>query len=57
MNIHKSWLIILCLLILSMVLIGGFTRLSGSGLSMTKWHPKKGILPPISSTLPQPSLT
>ncbi len=31
-----------------MVVLGGFTRLTGSGLSMTDWRPVTGILPPLS---------
>jgi cytochrome c oxidase assembly protein subunit 15 len=33
---------------LSMVTIGGFTRLSGSGLSITEWKPIVGTIPPIT---------
>jgi cytochrome c oxidase assembly protein subunit 15 len=32
-----------------MVLIGGYTRLSGSGLSITEWKPITGVIPPISN--------
>lgn len=42
------WLLILCGLVFAMVVLGGFTRLTGSGLSMTDWRPVTGILPPIS---------
>ena len=31
-----------------MVVLGGFTRLTGSGLSMTDWRPVTGILPPLT---------
>jgi len=31
-----------------MVVLGGFTRLTGSGLSMVDWRPLMGILPPLS---------
>ena len=33
-----------------MVIIGGITRLTRSGLSMVEWHPISGIIPPISDT-------
>jgi len=31
-----------------MVILGGVTRLTGSGLSMVEWEPIMGILPPLS---------
>ena len=33
-----------------MVLLGGVTRLTGSGLSMVKWEPVTGLLPPLSQS-------
>lgn len=30
------------------VLLGGVTRLTESGLSMTDWHPVKGVKPPVT---------
>lgn len=42
------WLFILCGLIYAMVVLGGVTRLTGSGLSMVDWRPVTGLLPPIS---------
>ncbi len=50
-NYHKPigiWLLICCLAIYAMVVLGGITRLTGSGLSMVEWHPVMGILPPLS---------
>lgn len=41
------WLCICLLLVASMVLVGGYTRLSGSGLSITEWKPIHGVIPPI----------
>ena len=35
-------------MVFAMVVIGGFTRLTESGLSMTDWHPVTGWLPPLS---------
>jgi len=42
------WLLLLCALVFLMVVLGGVTRLTGSGLSITDWRPVTGILPPIS---------
>ncbi len=42
------WLLIVCALIFAMISIGGYTRLSGSGLSMVDWQPISGWLPPLS---------
>ncbi|MBT8108951.1 MAG: COX15/CtaA family protein [Gammaproteobacteria bacterium] len=43
-----TWLLICCGLVFAMVVLGGFTRLTGSGLSMVDWRPLMGILPPLS---------
>lgn len=43
-----TWLLICCGLVFAMVVLGGFTRLTGSGLSMVDWRPLMGILPPMS---------
>jgi len=42
-----SWLLICCALVFAMVVLGGVTRLTGSGLSMVDWRPVTGVLPPI----------
>jgi cytochrome c oxidase assembly protein subunit 15 len=42
------WLLICCGLVFAMVVLGGFTRLTGSGLSMVDWRPLMGWLPPMS---------
>jgi cytochrome c oxidase assembly protein subunit 15 len=42
------WLFICCGLVFAMVVLGGVTRLTGSGLSMAEWRPIMGILPPLS---------
>ncbi len=42
------WLFAVCFLIGAMVIIGGLTRLTGSGLSITQWKPIHGALPPLS---------
>ncbi len=43
-------LITLTLMILGMVIIGGITRLTGSGLSIVEWKPITGFLPPLTRT-------
>ena len=42
------WLILGALLVVLMVVIGGITRLTHSGLSMVKWEPIMGTLPPMN---------
>lgn len=42
------WLFVLCAMVFVMVVIGGLTRLTGSGLSMVEWKPLMGWLPPMS---------
>jgi len=43
-----NWLLICCGLVFAMVVLGGMTRLTGSGLSMVDWRPVLGALPPMS---------
>jgi heme a synthase len=42
------WLLIGCGLVFAMVVLGGVTRLTGSGLSMVDWRPLMGWLPPLT---------
>ena len=42
------WLFAVAFLVLAMVVVGGATRLTGSGLSITQWKPISGALPPLS---------
>src|SRR5215204_7420833 len=42
------WLLLCCVMIFAMVVIGGITRLTLSGLSITEWQPVTGIVPPLS---------
>ena len=44
-----NWLFALCALIFVMVVLGGVTRLTHSGLSMVEWRPLFGVLPPLSN--------
>lgn len=45
----RLWLYAVAALVLGMVLIGGATRLTESGLSITRWQPVMGALPPMSA--------
>lgn len=48
---HKAvmvWLFAVAAMVFTMVVVGGITRLTGSGLSMVEWRPLMGILPPLS---------
>lgn len=42
------WLGSLCLAIFTMIVVGGITRLTDSGLSMVEWRPLLGTLPPLN---------
>ncbi|MDR3374526.1 MAG: COX15/CtaA family protein [Ancalomicrobiaceae bacterium] len=42
------WLWLIAALVFAMVVVGGATRLTGSGLSITEWQPIMGALPPLS---------
>ncbi len=42
------WLFIMCGLVALMVSVGGATRLTGSGLSITEWRPVTGAIPPLN---------
>jgi len=44
------WLIIICIMVFTMVMIGGITRLTDSGLSMVDWRPFMGSIPPLNET-------
>ena len=48
-NFFLTWLIVLILLVGSIIVVGGLTRLTESGLSITKWELFSGILPPFNS--------
>jgi cytochrome c oxidase assembly protein subunit 15 len=41
-----AWLLVCMALVAGMVALGGYTRLSGSGLSITEWKPIHGVFPP-----------
>jgi cytochrome c oxidase assembly protein subunit 15 len=44
----RIWLYAIAALVLLMVVVGGATRLTGSGLSITEWKPIHGIIPPLN---------
>lgn len=44
----RVWLLILFVLVMAMVVVGGLTRLTDSGLSITEWRPIMGAVPPLS---------
>ncbi|MGH6804174.1 MAG: COX15/CtaA family protein, partial [Methyloceanibacter sp.] len=44
----RIWLGALAALIIAIILIGGATRLTDSGLSITEWQPLLGAIPPLS---------
>jgi cytochrome c oxidase assembly protein subunit 15 len=43
------WLLVCCALVFAMVVVGGVTRLTHSGLSITEWQPIVGTIPPLSN--------
>ena len=49
-KLFKNWLSISLLLVLSMIIVGGLTRLTNSGLSITEWELFKGIFPPTNTS-------
>lgn len=46
--IQRIWLAIVLVAIFALVLVGGATRLTDSGLSITEWKPVHGVIPPMS---------
>jgi cytochrome c oxidase assembly protein subunit 15 len=45
----KTWLLLSIACIIAMIIIGGYTRLTDSGLSIVEWRPVTGVLPPLSN--------
>ena len=43
-----GWLFVCCALVFAMIVVGGVTRLTHSGLSIVEWQPIVGALPPLS---------
>ncbi|MBO9440840.1 COX15/CtaA family protein [Phaeobacter italicus] len=44
----RAWLSVLFALVVAMIVVGGLTRLTDSGLSITEWRPVTGAIPPLS---------
>ncbi|OIQ45048.1 MAG: heme A synthase [Roseobacter sp. MedPE-SW] len=44
----RAWLMMLFALVVAMIVVGGLTRLTDSGLSITEWRPVTGAVPPLS---------
>ncbi len=44
----RTWIYVLAALVVLMVAVGGATRLTGSGLSITEWRPVTGAIPPLT---------
>jgi cytochrome c oxidase assembly protein subunit 15 len=44
----RVWLLAVAALVFALVSVGGATRLTGSGLSITEWQPIMGVIPPLS---------
>lgn len=44
----RAWLIVLFVMVMAMIVVGGLTRLTDSGLSITEWRPVTGALPPMN---------
>ncbi|MEM9780231.1 MAG: COX15/CtaA family protein, partial [Pseudomonadota bacterium] len=45
----RAWLVVLFGLVVVMIAVGGLTRLTDSGLSITEWAPVTGAIPPLSA--------
>jgi heme a synthase len=46
----RRWLMVLFALVVAMIAVGGMTRLTDSGLSITEWRPVTGAVPPMTET-------
>lgn len=44
----RYWLYLVLLVLFALFVVGGATRLTGSGLSITEWKPIHGVIPPLS---------
>ncbi len=43
-----TWLFVVCAFVFAMIVVGGITRLTESGLSMVNWEPISGVIPPLN---------
>ncbi|MEM9350632.1 MAG: COX15/CtaA family protein, partial [Pseudomonadota bacterium] len=46
----RAWLFVLAGLVVAMIVVGGLTRLTDSGLSITVWEPIRGAIPPLTAS-------
>lgn len=44
-----AWLFVLAAMVFAIVIVGGITRITESGLSITEWKPIRGIIPPLNA--------
>ena len=49
-NLFHFWLITCLILVFLIIIVGGLTRLTNSGLSITEWELLKGIFPPLTQS-------
>jgi cytochrome c oxidase assembly protein subunit 15 len=47
-SLIRGWLTLVALMIVAIVVVGGMTRLTHAGLSITEWKPVHGVIPPLS---------
>jgi cytochrome c oxidase assembly protein subunit 15 len=45
----RGWLYVVLLVLVALVMVGGATRMTGSGLSITEWQPIHGVIPPLDA--------
>lgn len=48
--IVQTWLVVVAALVFLIIMVGGATRLTDSGLSITHWSPIHGVIPPLSES-------
>lgn len=46
----RGWLYVVLLVLFALVMVGGATRMTGSGLSITEWKPIHGVIPPLNQS-------
>ena len=45
----RGWLYLVLAVLVALVMVGGATRMTGSGLSITEWQPIHGVIPPLNA--------
>lgn len=46
----RNWLYVVLVVLFALIMVGGATRMTGSGLSITEWKPIHGVIPPLNHT-------